>query len=273
MTDLADLITVAVCTSPTASDPSTGTIDATIASVRAHEGFVDVWVFIGADGVRPEQRPLREAYAEKVLHAGEYDTRGGIFAMDQWGHQANVIRMLLDQIETPLVLMMEHDTPLTADVPIDWTACATSLLEGGLNSVRFLHESHVLPEHLSLFIDRESVIAESGLIHQRTAQWSQRPHLARVDWYRDLIATYFARSSRTMVEDAMHGVVQYHYRTYGMHGWDRFKLAIYADPEPTMQRSYHLDGRAGGEKYQMLYSYDGETPEGAPAPTLSRVFE
>lgn len=271
MTDLADLITVCVCTSPTSSDPSLATIRKTISSVEPHLGPADCRVLIGADGVRPEQRDLAAHYDVRLATMGCSTETLRLLA---WGHQANVIRMLLDNVTTPLVLMMEHDTPLTEGVPIDWTACATTLLEAELHSVRFLHESHILDEHRHMLLDNEPILSRAGLIHQRTAQWSQRPHLARVDWYRDLIKTYFARSSRTMVEDCMHGVVLSAWREHGMRGWERFKLGIYADPEPTMQRSTHLDGRAGAPKYDMVFSYPGDNcPEGAPAPTLGRVFE
>lgn len=273
MTNLADLITVLVCTSPTASDPSTESIRATVNSARGRD-LRSCKVLIGADGVRPAQRAMTDAYA--AMLDGIREHAPGIVRVKRlpaWGHQANVLRMLLAEVTTPLVLFLEHDCPLTPDVEIDWVACAQTLLEGELHSIRFLHEAQPLPEHRHLFLDQEPVLSLAGTPHMRTAQWSQRPHLARTDWYRWLIDTYFAPSSRTMVEDCLYGVVTYHWREYGVPGWEKFKLAIYADPEPTMQRSYHLDGRAGAPKYGMVYSYVGEPPEGAPAPTLSRVFE
>lgn len=268
MTDLADLITVCVVTSPTASDPSTETIDATIASVRAFDEFAECDPFLGCDGVRPEQRALAGAYAEKCK---AMENEALVSHLHAWGHQANVMRMLLREVQTPLVLFMEHDTPFTPNVPIDWQGCADTILSGELDSIRFLHESRIIPPHEHLIVDWNS--PANGIPYLKTAQWSQRPHLARTDWYRDIIDTYFGVSSRTMIEDVMHGVVTYHWSTYGRAGWDRFKLGIYSDPEPTMQRSEHLDGRAGGEKYGMVFAYPGEMPEGAPAPTLGRVFE
>ena len=263
MPDLADLVTVLVVTSPTASDPSTTTIDETIASIPN-----EFPIIIGLDGVRPEQRHLTADYHEKWMRLAVYENYG----LPAWGHQANVMRALLLEVDTPLVLFMEGDTPLTPDVEIDWSACAETILSSELDLIRFLHESHILAEHEHLMIG-EPRRSKAGIPYVRTSQWSQRPHLARTDWYRNLIDTYFGHSSRTMIEDVLFGVVQYHWQTYGNAGLDRFKLGIYFDPEPTYQRSYHLDGRAGGEKYEMLFAYDGPTPEGAPAPTLGRTFE
>lgn len=268
MTDLADLITVCVVTSPTASDPSTETIETTLGSIYHHQDALR-WCMplIGADGVRPEQRALTDAYEAKLATLEE--NADDVLRLPAWGHQANVMRALLQEVTTPLLLFMEHDTPFTPDVDIDWEWSAETVLSGELDSLRFLHESQILPEHEHLMLNE----IEGRVRYIRTVQWSQRPHLARTDWYRDLIATYFGKSSRTMIEDCLVGVVNYHWRTYGHAGLDKFKLGIYADPDPTMQRSYHLDGRAGGDKYEMLYAYDGPTPEGAPAPTLGRVFE
>lgn len=277
VTDLSDLITVLVVTSPTASDPSTATIEATIRSTACEE-LADARLLVGADGIRPEQRELTEPYEWKLDHIRNgvefYSEEIELHRLPSWGHQANVMRMLLAEVTTPLVLFLEHDTPFTPNVPIDWNAAALTILEGELNLVRFLHESHILPDHAHLMLDAEPRLSRAGLPHIRTAQWSQRPHLALTSWYRGLIDTYFAVSSRTMIEDCLYGPCFTAWRELGIAGWDKWKLGIYADPEPTMQRSEHLDGRAGGEKYGMTFAYPGDTwPRGAPAPTLGRVFE
>lgn len=270
MADLSDLITVLVVTSPTASDPSIEMIDTTLASTAT---LTECRHIVGADGVRPEQRDIAPAYKAMLAATGETVP---VLRLPQWGHQANVMRMLLAEVTTPLVLFMEHDTPLlpAETCPIDWPGCAQTLIDGELDLLRFHHESHILPEHEHLMIGDEGDGATRRIPYLRTVQWSQRPHLARTDWYRKIIGTYFAQSSRTMIEDVMHGVVAAAWNADGLAGWNRYKLAIYSEPEPTMQRSYHLDGRAGASKYEMCFAYPGESwPEGAPAPTLSRVFE
>lgn len=262
MTDLADLITVCVVTSPTASDPEIDTIAQTVYSVATFPGMESCPLLYGTDGVRPEQRDLTLAYESKLSWLPE------VHRLSEWGHQANVMRMLLEHVDTPLLLFMEHDTPFTPDAPIDWEGCAETVLSGELDSIRFLHESRIIPEHEHLMLNE----VQGKVRYIRTVQWSQRPHLARTDWYRGLINTYFGPSSRCFIEDAMYGVVSYHWRTYGHAGIEAFKLGIYSDPEPTMQRSYHLDGRAGDPKGGQVFAYPGDTiPEGAPYPTLMRT--
>lgn len=268
MDDLSDLITVCVVTSPTASDPSTETIGATINSVHA-TGLGDCWCLVGADGIRPEQRGLTSAYRDKIASLADTIDNRDVYELPAWGHQANVMRMLLTHVATPLVLFAEHDTPFTPNVKIDWEGCADTILTRELDSIRFLHESQIIPPHEHLMIAN----VQGKVPYIRTVQWSQRPHLARTDWYRGLIDTYFGPSSRCFIEDVMYGVVSYHWQTYGHAGLDKFRLGIYSDPEPTMQRSYHLDGRAGDPKGGQVFAYAGETPEGAPAPTLGRTFE
>lgn len=264
-----------VTTSPTASDPSTHDLMLTSLSIK---GLFDCPLIYGADGVRPEQRDLTARYEEKL------DTLRGVCDGDDdmcvlrlpaWGHQANVLRMLLAEVTTPLVLVLEHDTPLTPDVEIDWQTAAECILSRELDSIRFLHESAPLAEHAHLFIDRATEPQYFGTMpYVRTVQWSQRPHLAHTQWYRWLLDTYFSRSSRAFVEDVMHSVVVNAWNALGMEGWEHFRLAVYADPVPTMQRSFHLDGRAGGDKYEQVWAYpEMGWPEFAPCPTLQRVFE
>lgn len=269
MADLADLITVCVVTSPTASDPSIETLWQTLGSVKQFDGLNDVRVLIGADGVRPEQRDLADAYAEKIARIRKFRA---VIQLRWWGHQANVIRLMLQEVHTPLLLFMEGDTPLTPDVSIDWAGCAEAILSGELHLIRFLHESRVLPEHEHLALGGH--VSAAGVPYIRTAQWSQRPHLADTAWYRDLIDRYFSESSRCFVEDVMHSIVVNTWHALGQAGLDRYKMGIYADPEPTLQRSYHLDGRAGGDKYEQVFAFpDMGWPEYAPCPSLQRVFE
>lgn len=274
---LADLVTVLLVTSPTASDPSLDTIHATLRSVRYFPELAGCRILIGCDGVRPEQRAeLADRYREKLTALTVYaapDARLEVRRLERWGHQANVLRRLLSMVTTPLVLFVEHDTPLLPQ-PIDWAGCTHELEPAGddpapLDLLRFHHESQVLPVHAHLMLDTVPDPTRP-VRYLRTAQWSQRPHLARTDWYRDVLAEYFATSSRTMVEDVMHGVCDYYWRLWRKEGWRRFRLAIYAPKDPTMQRSDHLDGRAGDRKYECCFAYPAETPIGAPAPTRLR---
>lgn len=271
-----DSITVLIPTSPIPSHPSTTVIEDTVASVRHQLPLAEIIVM--CDGVRAEQDDRRDPYAEyvrRLLWLCEHRWTNVVpYVHDEHLHQANLTRHALAQVRTPLVMFVEHDTPIVGDV--DWQACLDAILghdetsrgellhSRDVNLIRFYHETAVHPEHSHLMIDDPTVVRGAPLL--RTAQWSQRPHLASTAFYREIIATYFGIESRTMIEDAMHGIVDHAWREYGIEGWERFKLWLYA-PDGNIQRSTHSDGRAGDPKYDMLFRYDGERPEGAPAPT------
>jgi hypothetical protein len=76
----------------------------------------------------------------------------------------------------------------------------------------------------------------------RTAQYSQRPHLASTDLYRRMLTDCFSPQSKAFIEDRMHSVVYEAYRLRGKAGWNDWKLWLYA-PAGDMKRSYHTDGR------------------------------
>ena len=78
-----------------------------------------------------------------------------------------------------------------------------------------------------------------GIKVMRTNQYSQRPHVATVDFYRRMMAT-FTENSRTFIEDRVY--------TLFYEGKSPFKLAIYT-PEGHIKRSRDLNGREGGPKF------------------------
>lgn len=263
-------ITVIVPTSPAALHPSTEHIEETIASIRERLPLAEV--IIVADGVRPEQEDRHADYDEYLrrllwLCAHEWENVLPVL-MPEWGHQANCTRAALNEVRTALVLFVEHDTPLFGETP-PWAELTRTIHLGVANVIRLHHEGTINPEHRHLMLDPTPTTtplgASIGVPLIRTVQWSQRPHLAPTWFYRDLIDRYFAPESRTMIEDALHGVVQNDWNVHGSPGWERWRLWLYA-PDGDMRRSGHLDSRAGAPKYEMTYAYTGPTPEGAPRP-------
>jgi len=248
----ADEITVVMPTSPAGLHPSTAHIEETIESIRASLG--DCEIVVCADGVRPEQEHLRDAYDEylrRLVWLTNHRWHNVVpVLMDTWGHQANVARHALTQVRTPLVLFVEHDTPLVGD--IDWSALCAAMHTGRANVIRLHHETHVLEPHRHLMLDREPrVIAGAPML--RTEQWSQRPHLARTLWYRQLIDRVFPESSRSMIEDRVYGIVENACRDHGVTGWEEWRLWLYA-PDGSIKRSTHLDSRGDGDKYDMRFT-------------------
>lgn len=243
-------ITVLVATSPIAEHPSTEIIEETIASVRHHLPGSEIIVMI--DGVRPEQEHYRERYTEYtrrllwLCNTKLNNVTPMLFT--EHNHQANMTRAALDHVLTPTVLFMEHDTPLVTDRPIEWDEIVDLIEAKVVDVMRFHYEGRIHPEHEYLMVDPH-VVNLDGVHLRRTKQWSQRPHLASTEYYRAIIREFFPPTSRTMIEDRMHGVVK------NNEDRERHRVAVYcpSDPDGHIVRSYHLDGRKADPKFEMVY--------------------
>lgn len=249
-------ITCIIPSSPIPDHPSTEMVDETIKSVR--DRLPDSEIIIMFDGVRREQSDRRgdyEEYVRQMLYKTAKDPLITPLYFTEHTHQAGMTREALKLVSTERILFCEHDTPLVNE--IDFEECR--LLMGSFNLLRFSHEAVIPEPHWPMMLD-----PLGELRHIRTAQWSQRPHLARTDFYRWIIHEYFAVGAKTMIEDVMFPVCLHHYEKYGYDGWKRFKMAIYAPDPDNLLRSTNLDGRKNEKKYPMKYEYDGDTPEGAP---------
>lgn len=280
VTDLSDLpgrvdqpsdrVTVIMPTSVIPSHPDTRIIEETIGSIREQPGLAHAEIMVMADGIRAEQADCRDRYDEYLRRLTLLAMRLRnvvVYVADEHLHQGCLTRNALKHVRTPTVLFVEHDTPICGDIP--WTELTMAVMSGQANVIRFHHEALVLKVHQHLMLDKIPVKIHGAPL-LRTVQWSQRPHLASTDFYREMIDTYFGSKSRTMIEDVMHGVVDQAWREHGVEGWDQFKLWMFA-PNGDIKRSLHSDGRGEDPKYDMLYAYDGDKPEGAPAPTAGRV--
>jgi hypothetical protein len=142
------------------------------------------------------------------------------------------MRKTIREIQTPLMIYVEGDAPLTPDQPIDWERCIDMIEQKKANTIRFHHESVIPKDHNHLMFG-----LEDGFM--KTSQWSQRPHLTTVKYYKDVVIPF--SDEKTFIEDRFHGKVQ-------DDGWDTHKLWIY-HPEGNIKRSYHLDGRRGTQKF------------------------
>lgn len=239
---MKEKITVLISSSPIPSHPSPRMIVETIASVRAQ--LPDCEILIMQDGVRPEQEHRRadyETYKQELLFMcrNEYHNVLPIF-FDEFLHQAEMTRRTLDKVKTPHILFLEHDTPLCDDRKIEWAGIVKIVESGWAESVRLAHMDceFIHPEHMHLMIDscRQDVC---GIQAMRTRQYSQRAHVASVDYYRRLLST-FTENCRTFIEDRAYTLFE--------GGQVPFKLAIYT-PDGHIKRSRDLNGREGGPKF------------------------
>lgn len=237
-------ITVVIPTSPIPSHPDTAVLEETLASARHH--VHDAEIIVTFDGVRAEQGDQAVDYAEYIRRA--------LWLLDKqfqpvvpWvcsthQHQTGMMHTALKLTRTPLLLYMEHDTPLVTDEPIHWDLISRFILSGESHLVRFHHEARIPEEHQHMMHGLENVL------YERTRQWSQRPHLASTDFYRHIMGKCFTPHANSFIEDRMHGVVDEAFHVAGMHGLNKYRLHIYT-PDGNIKRSYHTDGRAGGSKW------------------------
>lgn len=239
-------ITAIIPTSPIPSHPSTKVIEETVLSIRHH--LPDAEILIQIDGVRDEQEHLKDQYNEyiykllwKCLH--EWKNVLPIY-FPEHSHQAKMMIETMPRIKTTLLLYVEHDTPLVIDKKIDWDKCIKFIEDGEASTVRFHFENVIPEEHKKLVMQKKDDFLQ-------TYQWSQRPHLSTVAYYKEIMK-HFSLDSRTMIEDKFHGVVMGDWYEDAMMGWHKHRLWIY-HPKNGIKRSYHLDARENEPKFEMKY--------------------
>jgi hypothetical protein len=239
------VLTVVVPVSPIASHPETHILEETLDSVRHH--LPDAELIVTFDGVRAEQEALRPAYEEhirRMLWRLDKHYKNAVpLRFEEHLHQSGMMREALKYIDTPLLMYVESDTPLCTDELIAWQSCIDLIEAGEADVVRFAHEALVLDAH------KHMSVPGSPIGFHRTCQWSQRPHLASVAYYRRILDSHFSPDARCYIEDAMHSVCHEAYKIDGVAGWNQHRLVYYHPVTGSIKRSYHIDGRAGEEKY------------------------
>lgn len=236
-------LTVLIPTSPIPSHPSTAILDETISNIRK---YTDAKIIIMLDGVHSSLEHRREQYNQyrdsviQKMTAMEYGDCNAII-FDAHEHQARMTRKTLESVKTPLIMFCEHDTSPIGDIQFS-DMCAWVATDPQINCIRFNIFDKIPVEHSYLMLNDGKV--EVGgcsyrMLYVRTIQWSQRPHIAKTQWYRDILNDFFKHDAKTMIEDVMHSVVQV---TYEAMKKDVFGLAIYT-PEGNQLRSYHSDAR------------------------------
>jgi hypothetical protein len=246
------VITVVIPVSPVPSHPDTSILDQTVTSVRHH--LPDAELILMFDGVRNEQVDRKADYEEfirRVLWKADHDPLWRPvcpFVFDEHLHQVGMLRNVIGEIRTPLMLWVEQDCPLVCDEPIDWESCIELLMSGEADIVRLHHESHILDAHRHMTFDQVGQFV-------RTSQYSGRPHLAAVDWYEQALAEHFSPEANTYLEDVLHGTCSEAYIVNGMDGWRKNRIWVYHPDGGNIKRSIHIDGRAGDPKFDELLRF------------------
>ena len=235
-------ITVVTPVSPIPSHPDTAILDETIASVRHH--LPDAEIILTFDGVRAEQAGRRADYEEHIRRAlwkADHDPLWRPvcpFVFDAHLHQVGMMRAVIDEIRTPLLMYVEHDMPLRVDREIDFAAITRFIQSGRSDLVRFYLRDAIPDEHQYLMHGFES----DGLF-LRTSQWSQNVHISTVLFYRRILSEHFSPNAKSFIEDGIYGPAANAYPG------DTFRLHIY-HPEDDIRCLCHLDGRADDPKFE-----------------------
>ena len=239
-------LTVVVPVSPIPSHPDISILSETVESVR--HWLPDSEILMTFDGVRGEQADRYDDYEEAIRRAlWVADKKWGAvcpFVFEEHLHQSGMLKRVIGEIRTPLLMYVESDTPLVTDEPIDWDGICRFVLDGHSNLVRLSHEATLLDDHAHMHHGPDG----AGQ-YQKTSQWSQRPHIASTAYYRRLLEAHFSEKSRCYLEDRLHGVVDNAFRTDGMNGWLQHRLHMWTPNDTNIKRSYHLDARAGEPKF------------------------
>lgn len=243
------MISAVIPISPVPSHPEIAILEETVASVRHH--LPDAEIHLCFDGVRTEQKHRRADYEEAIrrtLWRADHDWGNCCpWIWDEHAHQVGMLRGVIDEMRTKLLLYVEQDSPLVTDEPIDWRAITDFIESGESNCVRLHHEGRVPVEHEPMMHG-----AQDGFI--RTSQYSARPHVATVAFYRRALEC-FSPNANSFLEDRLHGVIDEAYKLDGISGWHQWRLHIYAQDGENLKRSYHLDGRAGDPKFDDLQRF------------------
>lgn len=265
---LRHLVTVVMTTSPIHLHPSTDMIEAVIRKIRSYPELAECEVIIGVDGLSAEQLHHRERYEEykrQLIHNCNWKPElSGVLPVvfSEYSHQSGMMGTLLSKVRTPVILFCCHDEAPKGD--IDFRGIVNALLKNPtVNVVRPHVYSELLPEpsHGRLYLDRSPHVIE-GVPLIRTVCWSQRPHLAKTEFYKRMIEDNFGEDAKVNIEDLMWPILSNQCLYHGV-PHEKWGVWIYA-PSGDMCRSEHLDGRGPEKRTQITYAYDGKPPLGAP---------
>lgn len=237
-------VTIIIVTSVLPDHPDTSILDETINSIRYH--FPKNEIILQIDGLREERLNRKNDYDEfknrvlwKCLH--EWNNVLPII-FDKHSHQSTMMKETINLINTSVLLYVEGDAPLVTNKEINWEECLDMLEFQQAKTIRFHFEESIPESHNHLMFDHVGNFLQ-------TAQWSQRPHLSLVTYYREVILPHTKECY--FIEDIIHGRVQTDMipdNLFNEDGWNIHKLWIY-HPENGIKRSYHLDGRKGTRKF------------------------
>ena len=264
-TSIAEVVTVIVTTSPSRSDPEPGMLLSTLASLEL-AGLSDCRILLVADkfsvgvprkgGRRCGRLPADriEAYEERndavMLWAKKHLERMEILVLDSWHGFALAVKRALGRVATPLVAVVQHD--LEWRRPVDLTPIAETLLSEQDHEVSYIYfrrdgQKNYREKCKGLHridVGASKYFGESKVPLMRLARFFDGTHIAKTDWYVDLLSSYSFKKGQ---------FIDTHL------GFDMLKQAILS-PELIASDcgSVSKGVLAVGEKYKGLWMWDGD---------------
>lgn len=235
-------ITVVIPTSPIKRHPSITMIQATIGLIRFQ--LPESKIIILADGVRKEDKERKADYRLYLVNLIDWVSKLPNIEIEMFYehlHQTGMIKEILSQINTKFILFIEHDFPVVGDIP--WAEIYNAL--DHVDLIRFYLEPEIVKEHTHLFSE---VVRVSGLDLIKTGQWSQRPHIAKTSFYKEIAKLM---PEKTYIEDGIHGYFGERFDGNPKEAWERNKLTVYY-PKGDLSRCIHLDGREDEPKWALV---------------------
>jgi len=261
-------VTVLVPTSTIPSHPAMDRVEELVRRVRGYRDLAEATILFMIDGLRPEQAErvgTYEEYKRRLINRCNWDREWRSclpVVFDEWQHCACMTRRALDYVRSPLILYLEHDMWPVGEIP--WAQMFEALQQPGVNSIRLSMVPEIHPDHRHLYPGYRVPVNVCGVPLLKTWQWSQQPHLARTDCYRQWMNTYFGWESRTGIEEVLYSAMvnRIMQKVDPEEAWG---VWIYG-PEGSLVRCETRDGRGTDSKFTRWIKYDGETPTWAPAP-------
>jgi len=235
-------VTIVIPTSVSPIHPSTEIIDAVISGVRKY--FPDNEIILQIDGLRDEQQHRKEQYDEyknRVLWKCLHEWKNVLpIVFDYHEHQSNMMSKTIDLIRTQLMLYNEGDIALKDDLDVDWKEVLNMFKNDKAYTVRFYsYHYKIEPAH-------EHLMLKQNGNYIQTFQWSQQPHISRVDYYRNVVLPN--TTPNLFIEDKFYGKIFADcHETLGR--WKEHKLWLYNPIGKDIRIVNNLDGRKGLRKF------------------------
>lgn len=239
-------ITLVVTCSPVPSHPSTALLEKTLESVKTYLHGNIVETILAHDALRINAaRRVQEAYQGYLRVLPQVIPDAKILVAQRWGHTAGLLRMLESQLETDVLLVVQHDMPFVRQIDIGMLG---ELLQTNpqVRHVRFnLRKNdakgwdatgHNL---LGFRSDRENFFCEvsfntSGgpVSLMKTLSWSENNYITTADYLRGVILPVVG-SSRASAETYLNAVSSRTRHnvlgTYVFGGWHHLPVVSHTD--------------------------------------------